>query len=212
MPGASKRSSSSGVPDAALPADPGSLTLVLYPDPMLRRRAREIRDFEGEQGARLKALARRMLELMREQKGVGLAGPQVGVAARIFVMNATGEPTGDRVYVNPRLSEPEGEEERDEGCLSLPEINTPVLRSLRMRMQARDLDGNEIDETAEGFIARVWQHETDHLDGILILDKMPPTVKMAHRRKLKDLEDDYRDAHPEPAKPAPAKRRFLRRK
>jgi peptide deformylase len=114
--------------------------------------------------------------------------------------------------VNPRHSEAEGEEEREEGCLSLPEINTPVLRSLKLRMQARDLEGREVSEVAEGFIARIWQHETDHLDGILILDKMPQTVKMAHRRKLKELEDDYRAAHPEPARPAAKKRRFLRRK
>lgn len=213
----------SGVPGAvprttrasadALPDDPQGVSLVLYPDRRLRTRTPEITEFDPETRRRLAALAGRMLEGMRQHKGVGLAAPQVGVAARMFVMNPTGEPDADRVYVNPRLDEAEGEEEREEGCLSLPEINTPVLRSLKLRMQARDLEGREVNEVAEGFVARIWQHETDHLDGILILDKMPPTVKMAHRRKLKELEDDYREAHPElSAKPAAKKRRFLRRK
>jgi len=129
----------------------------------------------------------------------------------MFVMNPTGEPEDDRIYINPRLSEPEGEEEREEGCLSLPEINTPVLRSLRLRIRAVDLDGREIDETAEGLVARVWQHETDHLDGVLILDKMPATVRMAHRRKLKELEDAWNEANPEPRQ-QPRKRRPGQRK
>lgn len=197
--------------DPALPEDPRAATLVLYPDRRLRARAAAIETFDPETIRRLGGLAARMLEVMRERKGVGLAAPQVGVAVRMFVMNATGEPQDDRVYVNPRLSDPEGEEEREEGCLSLPEINTPVLRSLRLRLQARDVEGNAIDETAEGFIARVWQHETDHLDGVLILDKMPPTVKMSHRKKLKELEDDFAKAHPELSqKPAKKKRRFGR--
>lgn len=198
---------------AALPADPRAVALVFYPDPRLRRRAVEVREFDSAMVQALRELSARMFEVMRERKGVGLAAPQVGVGLRLFVMNATGEPADDRVYVNPRPSEPEGEEQNEEGCLSLPEINTPVWRSLRLRMQARDVAGNEIDETAEGFVARVWQHETDHLDGVLILDKMPPTVKMSHRRKLKELEDEYREAHAASAKAMPrAKRRFLRRK
>jgi len=213
-PAAQSKSVADDRPDlAALPETPAEVSLVLYPDPRLRRKAIEIREFDPDIVSRLRVLAGRMFEIMRQEKGVGLAAPQVGVGIRMFVMNATGEPQDDRVYVNPRLSDPDGEEENEEGCLSLPEINTPVLRSLRLRMQARDLDGNEIDETAEGFVARVWQHETDHLDGVLILDKMPPTVKMSHRRKLKELEEAYREAHPKLAdKPAARKRRFLRRK
>ena len=196
---------------AALPEAPAEVSLVLYPDPRLRRKAIEIRQFDAGTVTRLHLLAGRMFEIMRQEKGVGLAAPQVGIGIRMFVMNATGEPQDDRAYINPRLSDPDGEEENEEGCLSLPEINTPVLRSLRLRMRARDLEGNEIDETAEGFVARVWQHETDHLDGVLILDKMPPTVKMSHRRKLKELEEVYREAHPQVAE-AKKKRRFGRRK
>ena len=71
-----------------------------------------------------------------------------------------------------RVERAKGEEEREEGCLSLPENNTPVLRSLKLRMRSQDLEANPIDETAEGFVARVWQHETDHLDGVLFFDRM----------------------------------------
>lgn len=195
---------------AALPADPDKLEVVLYPDPILRRRALAVEKFDDANLPLLRRLAARMLELMRQHQGVGLAGPQVGVGIRIFVCNPTGEPGDDRVYINPELCEPQDEEESEEGCLSLPEIHAPVWRSVRLRMRARDVEGNEIDETAEGLLARIWQHETDHLDGVLILDKMPPTVRMAERKKIKALEEEWRKAHPEP--PKPKKRRFGRRR
>lgn len=197
---------------AALPAEPEQVRLVLYPNPILRRRALPVEQFDASTLPLLRVLATRMLELMREHKGVGLAGPQVGVGLRIFVCNPTGEPHDDRVYINPELSGPEGEDELEEGCLSLPDINTPVWRTLKLRMRARDADGNKIDEAAQGFLARIWQHETDHLNGVLILDKMPPTVRMAERKKIKALEDDWKEAHPDAVKPAPKKRRFGRRR
>lgn len=197
---------------AALPAEPEQVRLVLYPDPILRRRALPVEQFDASTLPILRRLATRMLDLMREHKGVGLAGPQVGVGLRIFVCNPTGEPHDDRVYINPELSDAEGEEELEEGCLSLPEINSPVWRTLKLRMRARDAEGNEIDETAEGFLARIWQHETDHLNGVLILDKMPPTVRMAERKKIKALEEEWKKAHPDAAKPPPKKRRFGRQR
>ena len=195
-----------------LPDDPSAVDLVLYPDPRLRHRSRPVEPFDAETLAKLKLLADRMLVLMREHKGVGLAAPQVGLNLRLFVMNPTGKPEDDRVYVNPTLSEPDGEEECEEGCLSLPEIRTFVPRSLRVRMRARGVDGGEIDETAEGFVPRVWQHETDHLDGVLILDKMPPTARMASKKKLRELEDDWKQEHPDAAPPLKRKRRFGRRR
>jgi peptide deformylase len=177
------------MPDANPPLpDADDLKLVLYPSPGLRKRVPKITTFDDETKAKLQAIADRMLEMMREHEGVGLAGPQAAVQARLFVMNPTGEEGDDRVYVNPKLTDAEGDEEAEEGCLSLPDIRTPVLRATRLRMQAKSVDGEDIDEIGEDFIARVWQHEVDHLDGILILDKMPPTVKMANRKKLKELE------------------------
>ena len=209
------------MPDAAandapadpLPDDPSAVDLVLYPDPRLRRHSRPVRPLDGPALAKLRILADRMFDLMREHKGVGLAAPQVGLNLRLFVMNPTGEPADARVYLNPVLSDADAdEEEAEEGCLSLPEIRTLVPRSLRLRMRAVGLDGTEIDETAEGFVPRVWQHEVDHLDGVLILDKMPPTARMASRKKLRELQENWKKAHPEAAPPAKKKRRFGRRR
>jgi peptide deformylase len=164
------------------------LKIILYPDPRLKKVSTRISTFD----ASLKALAARMFELMREAKGVGLAAPQVGLNIRLFVMNATGEPPDNRVYVNPELSDGEGDEEDEEGCLSLPEIHTNVVRFKQMRMKAQDLEGNAFEEVAEGFIPRVWQHEFDHLNGTLLIDRMGAVARMAARRTLKDLEERFR--------------------
>ena len=170
------------------------LKIILYPDPRLRKVSAPVAD--AEFGPDLRALADRMLELMREAKGVGLAAPQVGISKRLFVMNHTGEPADDRAYVNPVLTEPEpaGEEEADEGCLSLPNITIPVLRSRALRLTARDPEGNPVDIGASGFETRVWQHEADHLDGIMLLDKMGPVGKMTFRKTLKEMEEAFRRA------------------
>jgi peptide deformylase len=164
------------------------LQIILYPDPRLRAESTPVEVFDDD----LKALAARMLELMREDKGVGLAAPQVGINKRLFVINPTGKPADDRVYVNPQLSEAAGDDEGEEGCLSLPEIRAKVVRSKALHMRAQDVDGKWFEETADGYVARIWQHENDHLDGILILDKMGPLDKLAARRQLKKLEDDYK--------------------
>ena len=189
-----------------------AVDLIVWPDPRLRKKCLAIEPYDDHARAVASALAERMFEVMREHKGVGLAASQVGVLARMFVMNATGEPEDDRVIINPVLSEPDGTEEAEEGCLSLPKINTPVIRSEYLRLQAIDLHGNPIDEVGEGFIARVWQHETDHLNGVLLLDKMGPTEKMRHRKAVRNLQDDWDDAHPPEEKPAKPRRRFGRRR
>jgi peptide deformylase len=129
---------------------------------------------------------------MREAKGVGLAAPQIGKNIRLFVMNATGKPEDDRVYINPVLTEAEGDEEEEEGCLSIPEFRVKVWRAKRLRIQAVDLTGQAIDQTDEGFVARVWQHETDHLNGILLTDRMGAVAKIANRGLLRDLEAKFK--------------------
>ena len=168
---------------------PDPVKILLYPDPRLKKVSAPVTAFD--QG--LRELVGEMFKLMREAKGVGLAAPQVGENHRVFVMNPTGEAGDDRVYVNPALTEAEGSEEAEEGCLSLPDIHVKVVRSKKIRMQAQDIEGHAIDQTAAGFISRVWQHEFDHLNGILITDRMGPVAKMANRKKLKDLEDRYRN-------------------
>src|SRR3954447_24846390 len=113
------------------------LKIIVWPDPRLKKVSKPVAAFDPS----LKELAARMFELMREAKGVGLAAPQVGLNVRLFVMNPTGEPQDDRVYVNPVLTDGEGDEEAEEGCLSLPEIHTNVFRFKELKISARDLEG-----------------------------------------------------------------------
>ncbi|HEX5242302.1 MAG TPA: peptide deformylase [Tepidisphaeraceae bacterium] len=164
------------------------VSIISYPDPRLKKVSAPITAFD----AALKELTQQMFALMREEKGVGLAAPQVARNIRIFVMNATGNPEDDRVYVNPELSEAEGEEEGEEGCLSIPELRVKIFRSRKLRIVAKDLEGKPIDESADGYVARIWQHETDHLNGILLTDRMGPVAKIANRSLLKDLEEQYK--------------------
>ena len=168
------------------------LTIIQYPDPRLRKASVPVPAFDAD----LVALAARMLELMRDAKGVGLAAPQVGLNVRLFVTNHTGEPADDRVYVNPELSEADGDAEDEEGCLSLPKVNVSVVRSRTVRMRARDVRGGPIDEAAADYVARIWQHETDHLNGILLTDRMGPVAKLTHRKLLRDLEAKYAERQP----------------
>jgi peptide deformylase len=168
------------------------LTVIQYPDPRLRQVAKPVTEFDE----RLKVLVARMFTLMRQHKGVGLAAPQVGIGLRLFVMNATGKPEDDRVYVNPELFDLTGNEQDEEGCLSLPEINAMIDRAVTLRMVAKDAEGNPIEQTETGYVARIWQHEFDHLNGVLITDRMGDVARMAHRKQLRELENQYETAHP----------------
>lgn len=166
------------------------LKIIFYPDPRLKKMSQPVKEFDEP----LRRLAGQMLRIMREAKGVGLAAPQVGKNIRLFVMNPSGEPGDDYVYVNPVLSDSDGDEEAEEGCLSLPDIHVKVMRNKRIRIQAQDLDGTPFEQTATGFIPRVWQHEFDHLNGILLTDRMGPVARMSNRKRLKELEDRYNDS------------------
>ncbi len=164
--------------------------IVLYPDPRLRRTCSDVETFDE----RLAALAGRMLELMKANKGVGLAGPQVGCLRRIFVCNPTGEPQDDQVYINPRLVDLSGSVEAEEGCLSIPEVRVVVRRARRCRMEACDLEGRAVVVEGQDLAARIWQHEIDHLDGRLIIDRMNPADRIANKKQIAQLEADYRKA------------------
>jgi peptide deformylase len=157
-----------------MPIDPARLHIVIYPHPALRQKAAEV-DPSDEQ---VRAVAARMLELMYEADGVGLAAPQVGLAWRIFVTRGRDEDPGDRTYINPRMKLERGDlESGEEGCLSIPGISAHIRRANAI-----------VIEALEGFPARVCQHEHDHLDGVLIIDRMPPLDRLSTRKKLKDLE------------------------
>ena len=185
-----------------------NLVIIHWPDPRLKKRSVSVDRFD----ARLRLLAARMLELMHQSKGVGLAAPQVGLNIRMFVMNPTGQPQDDRVYVNPQLSEADGDEEGEEGCLSLPGIYIPVNRYRSLRMTAKDAEGNPIDQIESGYLARIWQHETDHLNGTLLTDRMGTLAKLSNRKTLKELEETFAKEHPEvAAKPAKKRARSVRK-
>ena len=163
-------------------------SIVRYPDPRLRRKCEPVESFDDS----LNALVERMFEIMRKDRGVGLAAPQVGVSRLLFICNPTGKPEDDLVYINPVLSDLIGAVENEEGCLSFPDLKANIRRAKRCRIQAVDLAGNPVDHTGEGLIARIWQHEMDHLEGRLIIDRMNDTDKIANKRILTDLETDYR--------------------
>jgi peptide deformylase len=168
------------------------LEIIQYPDPRLRQRSKSVENFDE----RLRALVARMFELMREDKGVGLAAPQVGINERLFVMNHTGQPADDRVYANPELFDITGNEEGEEGCLSLPGITALINRGQTLRIVAKDVEGKPFEQAESGYVARIWQHEFDHLNGVLITDRMGDVARMMHRKTLKDLERAYEEKQP----------------
>ena len=147
-----------------------------YPDPVLRMKAREVDDFDDD----LRRLVERMTALMADAHGVGLAATQVGVLRRVAIVQNGEEPPV--ALVNPRLVEQSDElETEDEGCLSLQGVLLPIERSLRVVVEAKDPDGQDLRLELEEHGARVTQHELDHLDGILILDR---TTSDARREAL----------------------------
>jgi peptide deformylase len=161
------------------------LTIVKYPQKVLRQRAKEITVFDEA----LEQLALKMIQIMHETKGVGLAANQVGIPLRMFVANPTGESGKDLVCINGEIIDPEGWVEAEEGCLSVPQIYSNIRRQQKLTFRARDLKGRTFELQAADLLARIIQHETDHLDGRLILDRMGTAAKLSHRRQIKYLED-----------------------
>jgi peptide deformylase len=149
------------------------LQIRQYPDPVLRLEAQEVQEFDGD----LAKLVERMMRLMQDARGVGLAANQVGILRRVFVIQAD-EESEPRALVNPAIVERSDElDEDDEGCLSMQGVVVPVERPVRVRMEARDEQGDPVTLELEGLPARVAQHELDHLDGVLILDRTTPEGK-----------------------------------
>ena len=165
--------------------DPQSLSLIYHPNPVLRQMGEEVDPSDPT----VQAVARKMVEIMLEFNGVGLAAPQVGLAWRLFVTRDPDNEEGGIAWINPVIDLLCDEVESDEeGCLSLPEIRGDIRRSINIRISGHDIDGNHSSQESDGFMARVWQHENDHLDGILIIDKMSKMDKLVNRRLIRNLE------------------------
>ncbi len=160
-----------------------------FPAPVLGRRAKAV----GEITDDIRRLADKMVEMMVETKGVGLAGPQVGVDLSIFVASADGTRENVRVYINPEIETSGGLDTYEEGCLSLPGISAKIKRYKKCSVTAIGLDGQEFTEEAEGLLSRIFQHEYDHLQGMMIKDRMGQVGKIAARKRLKQLEQQYED-------------------
>ena len=141
-----------------------------YPDPVLRLEAQQVDSFDQD----LQQLVERMVRLMQDARGVGLAANQVGILRRVFVFQPDDEEE-PRALVNPSIVERSDESEEDEeGCLSMQGVVVGVERPARVRLEATDEEGNDVALELEGLAARVAQHELDHLDGVLILDRTSP--------------------------------------
>ena len=149
-----------------------------YPDPVLRMRANEVENFDDD----LRRLVRRMKDLMQDANGVGLAGTQVGTLQRVFVFQPEGEDEAPRALVNPVLTATSEVTIGDtEGCLSMQGVTIPVERPVKVTIEGKDENGEDVRLELEERDARVVQHELDHLDGILILDR---TTAEARREAL----------------------------
>ena len=167
-----------------------SLQIIPYPHPTLRHKSKPIRRVDAE----LKQIAAEMLELMYESKGVGLAANQVDLPLRLFVANPAGiRGEGEElILINPVLQRPKGSEGAEEGCLSLPGIYGTVIRPKEVRLSAFDISGNPIERHVDGFLARVLQHENDHLDGVLFFDRMGEQAREDLYGPIEELEIEFR--------------------
>jgi len=181
------------------PVDPSRLGVVHYPAAVLRKKAAKIAEVTDE----VRAVAARMIELMFAEEGIGLAAPQVGLPWRMFVCHVPEDedrrvdadpPSASarpEVFINPVITRFEGPPEpMTEGCLSLPDIRGEVLRPPGVTLTAMNDEGEPIERRAAGLLARCWQHEIDHLDGVLIIDKMTQMSRLKNRAAIRDLERD----------------------
>lgn len=159
--------------------------IVLYPDAPLTKKAAPYKRV-GPEAAKLAA---EMLDIMDTYDGVGLAAPQVGVSKRILVLR---EPENgvEMCLVNPELSETDGQELLEEGCLSLPHVFAPVPRYTRLRVRGLNQNGKPVDFEATGMLARIIQHETDHLDGVVFIDRVDLLTREAKFQEWQEIRRD----------------------
>lgn len=160
------------------------MDIKIYPDPVLKIKAKPIEEIDTE----ICRIAEEMLGTMYDNCGIGLAAPQVGLSIRLMVLDVTGERTGERVFINPRIIEEKGEILEEEGCLSFPDMMGKIIRSKHVKVNAYNLKGEMLEIEAEGLLGRAWQHEIDHLDGRLFIDRMTPASSIANQHKLKEFE------------------------
>lgn len=169
------------------------LKIVKYPHPALRYPARPLTAIND----RVRYLAHAMLDLMYNAHGLGLAAPQVGMPYQLLVMNYVGDPEQrdqEVVLINPVILDKQGSEEAEEGCLSFPELYQKIRRARSIKAQGYTLEGKLLEVGLTDLPSRIWQHEVDHLHGILFIDKMSTVGKLSARGYLNRFEADYSKA------------------
>lgn len=170
------------------------MDIVIYPDPRLRKKNAPVTSFDES----LATNVREMFDAMYATGGVGLAAPQVGLNIRLLVYNPSGksdQPDQEVVLCNPKMVfKSKDSESGEEGCLSFPEVLGHVIRPMNVKIDAQNLEGDTFELELEGWDARIFQHELDHLDGILFIDRMTPASKSQAKPALEDLVYDYKQA------------------
>jgi peptide deformylase len=169
------------------------MKIVHYPHPALRHPAKPLTSIDKQLHLHIGT----MKELMYEAKGLGLAAPQVALPYQLLVMNVTGDsaqPEREEVFLNPRIVERKGFVEDEEGCLSFPGLYQKIRRAKSLKVQAYDLKGNLVEKEVADLEARAWQHEIDHLNGVLFIDMMGPIAKLSSRSSVKNFERVFRRA------------------
>lgn len=162
------------------------LKIVKYGDPVLEQKAEPVTEFGT---AELRQLVEDMFETMHANKGVGLAAPQVAVSKRLFVVDPSGgeDPAAQLALFNPEIIAREGVQCSEEGCLSIPGFREDVKRAMKVRMRAFDVEGKEFEAEGEELLARAFQHELDHLNGVLFVSHLSPLKRDLIRRKIRKL-------------------------
>ena len=150
-------------------------------DPVLRQKAKDVTDIDGA----LVQVVEDMLETMYEAPGIGLAAPQVGINKRLFVWDIGMVPNA---MVNPEIVESDGECVTEEGCLSVPGLSWEIVRPKKIHIVGRDLDGNEMTYEADELGPRMFQHEMDHLDGVLLIERLDEDTRKVALKTLRDLQ------------------------
>ena len=164
------------------------LTIVKYPEPVLEQPGEPVTEFNDE----LRKLVADMFETMYASQGIGLAAPQVGVSKRLTVVDLSQrkDPAQKLVLVNPEVILTEGKQYEEEGCLSFPEIREKVVRAAKVRIRAQDENGKWFEMDGEELLARAFQHEIDHLDGVLFIFRMSPLKRSLSLRKIRKMQRD----------------------
>ena len=168
----------------------GSVRIVKYPHPTLRHKSKPLRRVDRD----LKNIICEMFDLMYEDRGIGLAANQVDLPYRLFVVNLLGDPAAkdeEHVFINPVITHRKGSAEDREGCLSFPEIFAPVTRPEKIVVNAYAPNGEEMTYEMDGLFARGVQHETDHLDGVLFIDRLSLANRLAVKEDLAALERQF---------------------